>query len=94
MTFPIAIGTFFQLKYALGKLINFGAFSSKIKNGADPAFGGVTFPIAIGTSSQSQDTEFVLNYGGAEGSRTPDLLTASQAFSQLNYGPTKSGNRQ
>jgi hypothetical protein len=24
---------------------------------------------------------------GAEGSRTPDLLTASQAFSQLNYGP-------
>jgi hypothetical protein len=26
---------------------------------------------------------------GAEGSRTPDLLTASQAFSQLNYGPIK-----
>ena len=25
--------------------------------------------------------------GGAEGTRTPDLLTASQTFSQLNYGP-------
>ena len=24
---------------------------------------------------------------GAEGSRTPDLLNAIQAFSQLNYGP-------
>jgi hypothetical protein len=30
--------------------------------GADPAFGGVTSPIAIGAFSQSQDTEFVLNY--------------------------------
>ncbi len=25
--------------------------------------------------------------GGAEGVRTPDLLTASQALSQLSYGP-------
>jgi hypothetical protein len=71
VTFPIASGRSVNLNYG----------------GADPAFGGVTFPIAIGTFFQSQDTEFVLNYGGAEGSRTPDLLTASQAFSQLNYGP-------
>ena len=28
------------------------------------------------------------NFGGAEGVRTPDLMTASHAFSQLNYGPT------
>jgi hypothetical protein len=26
-------------------------------------------------------------YDGAEGDRTPDLLTASQALSQLSYGP-------
>ena len=26
--------------------------------------------------------------GGAEGDRTPDLLTASQALSQLSYSPT------
>lgn len=26
-------------------------------------------------------------YGGAKGDRTPDLLTASQALSQLSYGP-------
>ena len=29
-------------------------------------------------------------FGGADGARTRDLLTASQTFSQLNYGPTKS----
>jgi hypothetical protein len=27
-------------------------------------------------------------YGGPGGIRTPYLLTASQTFSQLNYGPT------
>lgn len=29
-------------------------------------------------------------YGGAEGNRTPDLLNAIQALSQLSYGPTVS----
>ena len=33
-------------------------------------------------------------HGGADGGRTRDLLTASQAFSQLNYGPRKSVNCQ
>ncbi len=27
--------------------------------------------------------------GGAKGSRTPDLLNAIQALSQLSYGPTR-----
>jgi hypothetical protein len=27
--------------------------------------------------------------GGAKGSRTPDLLNAIQALSQLSYGPTQ-----
>ncbi len=27
-------------------------------------------------------------YGGAEGDRTPDLLNAIQALSQLSYNPT------
>ena len=27
--------------------------------------------------------------GGAEGDRTPDLMTASHALSQLSYGPKK-----
>jgi hypothetical protein len=26
--------------------------------------------------------------GGAKGDRTPDLMTASHALSQLSYGPT------
>ena len=30
---------------------------------------------------------FVANIGGAEGDRTPDLMTASHALSQLSYGP-------
>lgn len=30
-------------------------------------------------------------FGGAEGDRTPDLMTASHALSQLSYGP-KCGN--
>jgi hypothetical protein len=32
-----------------------------------------------------------INYldGGARGSRTPDLLNAIQALSQLSYGPTR-----
>lgn len=28
--------------------------------------------------------------GGAEGDRTPDLMTASHALSQLSYGPKES----
>src|SRR5712671_2801122 len=28
-------------------------------------------------------------FGGAKGSRTPDLLNAIQALSQLSYGPTR-----
>ena len=30
--------------------------------------------------------------GGAEGNRTPDLLIANEALSQLSYGPLE-GNR-
>ena len=30
--------------------------------------------------------------GGDEGDRTPDLLTASQALSQLSYAPNRCGN--
>src|SRR2546425_9583135 len=30
-------------------------------------------------------------FGGAEGDRTPDLMTASHALSQLSYGPVLSG---
>ena len=31
----------------------------------------------------------VANSSGAEGNRTPDLLNAIQALSQLSYGPNK-----
>jgi hypothetical protein len=48
----------------------------------DSAFGGMTSPIAIGAF-------FQLNYGGADGVRTRDLLTASQAFSQTELRPRK-----
>ncbi len=32
----------------------------------------------------------IANIGGAEGDRTPDLMTASHALSQLSYGPFNS----
>ncbi len=31
----------------------------------------------------------LLLFGGAEGDRTPDLMTASHALSQLSYSPSK-----
>ncbi len=33
------------------------------------------------------------NNGGAEGNRTPDLLNAIQALSQLSYGPAARSRR-
>ncbi len=41
---------------------------------------------------KQEDIEEVLpivTFGGAEGIRTPYLITASDAFSQVNYGPMK-----
>jgi hypothetical protein len=33
----------------------------------------------------------VIFFGGAEGDRTPDLMTASHALSQLSYSPERKG---
>jgi hypothetical protein len=33
-------------------------------------------------------------FGGAEGGRTPDLLIANEALSQLSYGPAKSSGEK
>ena len=33
--------------------------------------------------------QFAKIIGGAEGDRTPDLMTASHALSQLSYGPMR-----
>ena len=42
-------------------------------------------------TTQSQETDagkqMLDRIGGAEGDRTPDLMTASHALSQLSYGP-------
>ena len=32
-------------------------------------------------------SKVLISFGGAKGSRTPDLLNAIQALSQLSYGP-------
>ena len=40
----------------------------------------------IKNSASRLGTEIV---GGAKGDRTPDLVTASHALSQLSYGPTR-----
>jgi hypothetical protein len=48
------------------------------------------------TRSQSRQRRFdradysiKADFGGARGSRTPDLLNAIQALSQLSYGPSR-----
>ncbi len=40
-----------------------------------------------GTQRQTSDSECFFGNGGAKGGRTPDLLNAIQALSQLSYGP-------
>ncbi len=37
----------------------------------------------------STSSLFAVHFGGAEEDRTPDLLRARQALSQLSYGPEK-----
>src|SRR5262249_12393851 len=39
------------------------------------------------TSNEVRSVSHCTRHGGAEGDRTPDLLTASQALSQLSYSP-------
>ena len=57
---------------------------------ADPIFGqtlaaliamGIRWTCGVVTLNQG------FGIGGAEGDRTPDLMTASHALSQLSYGP-------
>ena len=38
--------------------------------------------------TQSAAVLSIDNYGGAEGTRTPDFLLAKEALSQLSYSPT------
>ena len=38
-------------------------------------------------------TEYFYIIGGAEGNRTPDLLNAIEALSQLSYNPINDGMR-
>jgi hypothetical protein len=56
----------------------------------------------LGSNQDSPDPEsgvlpvtprgsFVFSSYGAEGDRTPDLLIANEALSQLSYSPTKDG---
>jgi hypothetical protein len=39
------------------------------------------------------DASLIEIIGGAEGDRTPDLMTASHALSQLSYGPFRLGGK-
>ena len=50
---------------------------------------GVTHQTYDYTDGKPIDPRDFSNFGGAKGSRTPDLLNAIQALSQLSYGPTR-----
>jgi hypothetical protein len=41
------------------------------------------------TLKKNQASDLFQVFGGADGSRTHDLLNAIQALSQLSYGPTE-----
>ena len=47
-------------------------------------------PVQNKQKASTMDAFLVDNIGGAEGDRTPDLMTASHALSQLSYGPKES----
>ena len=50
--------------------------------------GGVCGAWCFGMKKGLRNSEdLCIHYGGDEGNRTPDLLTASQALSQLSYAP-------
>jgi hypothetical protein len=60
--------------------------------------GGRVFLVGpfVGRSNYAANIIYVINnlrgtIGGAEGNRTPDLLNAIQALSQLSYGPADLG---
>ncbi len=44
----------------------------------------------MGFSLKAESLRTPVKSGGAEGDRTPDLMTASHALSQLSYDPTSS----
>ena len=44
-----------------------------------------------GSATERAGVLSIVNYGGAEGIRTPDLLRAKEALSQLSYSPTLIG---
>jgi len=50
--------------------------------------GYVTNGVTKSADSASKPTQPIKNHGGREGARTPDLLVANEALSQLSYTPT------
>ena len=44
-------------------------------------------PSQMTKATESVALKTIERIGGAEGDRTPDLMTASHALSQLSYGP-------
>ena len=49
--------------------------------------GVIEFEATSSKSKRLNDDTFLAEDGGAEGIRTPDLLRAREALSQLSYGP-------
>jgi hypothetical protein len=52
--------------------------------------GRVTVQLQSGNSGNGTEAQDAENIGGREGIRTPGLLVANEALSQLSYSPTSS----
>ena len=57
----------------------------------DGRFGAVRHSVVSEFSPDPVQTPVEQGFGGAEGSRTPDLVIANDALYQLSYGPGSSG---
>ncbi len=80
-----------QITVSLGKCARQGARSLPARGGHNPRWSADTTRTLSGGQARRGSYPPLDKDGGAKGSRTPDLLNAIQALSQLSYGPVQAG---
>ena len=71
---------------SVGFLVTETSEALTLRRGWSAVGPGRSIKIREGGQSVKKNNDFI---GGAKGSRTPDLLNAIQALSQLSYGPDR-----
>src|SRR5512138_2224137 len=68
----------------LGKVVLYQLSYSRVTRAIQPELGRVSGSVLLGNRRTDRDAPLA---SGGEGNRTPDLLNAIQALSQLSYAP-------